>query len=139
MFYLWLLLVIVLSIVEIITVNLVSIWFVISGIVAMIASLFTDNLVIQISIFVILGLIFMILTRKIVKKIVPEKVKTNIDRIIGMQGIVITKIGKNKPGEVKVDGKIWTATSDETINQDEIVKILEINSTKLKVEKIKEW
>ena len=138
MFYLWLLLVIVLSIVEIITVNLVSIWFVISGIVAMIASLFTDNLVIQISIFVILGLIFMILTRKIVKKIVPEKVKTNIDRIIGMQGIVITKIGKNKPGEVKVDGKIWTATSDETINQDEIVKILEINSTKLKVEKIKE-
>lgn len=138
MFYLWLLLVIILSIVEIITVNLVSIWFVISGIVAMIASLFTDNLVIQISIFVILGLIFMILTRKIVKKIVPEKVKTNIDRIIGMQGIVITKIGKNKPGEVKVDGKIWTATSDETINQDEIVKILEINSTKLKVEKIKE-
>ncbi|MGN1358084.1 MAG: NfeD family protein [Bacilli bacterium] len=138
MFYLWLLLVIILSIVEIITVNLVSIWFVISGIVAMIASLFTDNLVIQISIFVILGLIFMLLTRKIVKKIVPEKVKTNLDRIIGMQGIVITKIGKNKPGEVKVDGKIWTATSDETINQDEIVKILEINSTKLKVEKIKE-
>ena len=138
MFYLWLLLVIILSVVEIITVNLVSIWFVISGIVAMIASLFTNNIVIQISIFVILGLIFMILTRKIVKKIVPEKVKTNIDRIIGMQGIVITKIGKNKPGEVKVDGKIWTATSDETINQDEIVKILEINSTKLKVEKIKE-
>ena len=138
MFYLWLLLVIILSVVEIITVNLVSIWFVISGIVAMIASLFTDNLVIQISIFVILGLIFMLLTRKIVKRIVPEKVKTNLDRIIGMQGIVITKIGKNKPGEVKVDGKTWTATSDETINQDEIVKILEINSTKLKVEKIKE-
>lgn len=138
MFYLWLLLVIILSVVEIITVNLVSIWFVISGIVAMIASLFTNNIVIQISIFVILGLIFMILTRKIVKKIVPEKVKTNLDRIIGMQGIVITKIGKNKPGEVKVDGKIWTATSNETINQDEIVKILEINSTKLKVEKIKE-
>ena len=138
MFYLWLLLVIILSVVEIITVNLVSIWFVISGIVAMIASLFTNNIVIQISIFVILGLIFMLLTRKIVKRIVPEKVKTNLDRIIGMQGIVITKIGKNKPGEVKVDGKIWTATSNETINQDEIVKILEINSTKLKVEKIKE-
>ena len=138
MFYLWLLLVIILSIIEIITVNLVSIWFVISGIVAMISSLFTENLVIQISIFVILGLIFMLLTRKIVKRIVPEKVKTNLDRIIGMQGIVITKIGKNNPGEVKVDGKIWTATSNETINQDEIVKILEINSTKLKVEKIKE-
>ena len=138
MFYLWLLLVIILSVVEIITVNLVSIWFVISGIVAMIASLFTNNIVIQITIFVILGLIFMLLTRKIVKRIVPEKVKTNLDRIIGMKGIVITKIGKNKPGEVKVDGKIWTATSNETINQDEIVKILEINSTKLKVEKIKE-
>ena len=49
------------------------------------------------------------------------------------------KITKNKPGEVKVDGKRWTAISNTTINENEPVKILEINSTKLKVEKIKEW
>ena len=76
--------------------------------------------------------------KKIIKKIIPDKEKTNLDRIIGMTGIVISKITKNKPGEVKVDGKIWTAISNTTINENEPVKILEINSTKLKVEKIKE-
>lgn len=139
MFYTWLSIVVALAILEIATVNLVSIWFVVSGIIAMITSLFTDNIIIQASIFIIFGIIFMLLTKKIIKKIIPNKEKTNLDRIIGMTGIVISKITKNKSGEVKVDGKIWTATSNTTINENEPVKILEINSTKLKVEKIKEW
>ena len=139
MFYTWLSIVVALAILEIATVNLVSIWFVVSGIIAMITSLFTDNILIQASIFIIFGIIFMLLTKKIIKKIIPDKEKTNLDRIIGMTWIVISKITKNKPGEVKVDGKIWTAISNTTINENEPVKILEINSTKLKVEKIKEW
>lgn len=139
MFYTWLSIVVALAILEIATVNLVSIWFVVSGIIAMITSLFTDNILIQASIFIIFGIIFMLLTKKIIKKIIPDKEKTNLDRIIGMTGIVISKITKNKSGEVKVDGKIWTAISNTTINENEPVKILEINSTKLKVEKIKEW
>jgi len=139
MFYTWLSIVVALAILEIATVNLVSIWFVVSGIIAMITSLFTDNILIQASIFIIFGIIFMLLTKKIIKKIIPNKEKTNLDRIIGMTGIVISKITKNKSGEVKVDGKIWTAISNTTINENEPVKILEINSTKLKVEKIKEW
>jgi hypothetical protein len=138
MFYTWLSIVVALAILEIATVNLVSIWFVVSGIIAMITSLFTDNILIQASIFIIFGIIFMLLTKKIIKKIIPNKEKTNLDRIIGMTGIVISKITKNKSGEVKVDGKIWTAISNTTINENEPVKILEINSTKLKVEKIKE-
>lgn len=139
MFYTWLSIVVALAILEIATVNLVSIWFVVSGIIAMITSLFTDNILIQASIFIIFGIIFMLLTKKIIKKIIPNKEKTNLDRIIGMTGIVISKITKNKSGEVKVDGKIWIAISNTTINENEPVKILEINSTKLKVEKIKEW
>ena len=138
MFYTWLSIVVALAILEIATVNLVSIWFVVSGVIAMITSLFTDNILIQASIFIIFGIIFMLLTKKIIKKIIPDKEKTNLDRIIGMTGIVISKITKNKSGEVKVDGKIWTAISNTTINENEPVKILEINSTKLKVEKIKE-
>ena len=138
MFYFWLALVIVLSIIEIATTNLVSIWFVASGILAMIGSLFTDNILIQIFIFVILGVLFMILTKKVISKIIPNKVKTNIDRIVGMKGKVIKEISPNKPGEIKVDGKIWTALSKEKIAEGEQARILEIDSTKLKVEKIKE-
>ena len=138
MFYIWLSIAIILSIIEMFTVNLVSIWFIVSSLIAMILSLFIDNVLIQITVFVLLGIILMLSTKKIIKKILPHKIKTNVDRIIGMQGIVTTKITKKIPGEVKVDGKYWTAFAEETINIDEVVEILEINSTKLKVKRLEE-
>ena len=139
MFYIWLSIVVLLAIIEILTGNLVSIWFVISGILSMITSLFITNVTIQITIFVIFGVLFMLLTKNTVKKIVPKKEKTNLDRVVGMEGIVTKKITKNTSGEVKVDGKYWTATADKTILPDTIVKVLALNSTKLKVEIVKEW
>ena len=138
MFYAWLTVVIILAIIEITTVSLVSIWFVFSGILAMITSVFTDNITTQLAIFVIFGLIFMLLTKKIAKRIIPNKIKTNIDRIIGMEGIVTEKITKNQSGEVKVDGKRWAAISNQELPVGSIVKILEINSTKLTVERMEE-
>lgn len=138
MFYIWLSIAIILSIIEMSTVNLVSIWFIVSSLIAMILSLFIDNVLIQITVFVLLGIILMLSTKKIIKKILPHKIKTNVDRIIGMQGIVTKKITKKIPGEVKVDGKYWTAFAEETINVDEVVEILEINSTKLKVKRLEE-
>lgn len=138
MFYIWLSIAVILAIIEMSTINLVSIWFIISSIAAMLTSLFIDNILLQIAIFVLLGTLLLILTKKITKKILPKKIKTNIDRIIGMQGIVTEKITKKIPGEVKVDGKYWTAISEETINTNETVEILEINSTKLKVKRMEE-
>ena len=138
MFYIWLAIAIILAIIEMSTINLVSIWYVISSIIAMITSLFIENIVIQVAIFVLGGTILLILTKDAIKKILPEKTKTNIDRIIGMKGIVTEKITKKTAGEVKVDGKHWTAIADETINEDETVEILEINSTKLKVKRTEE-
>ena len=138
MFYIWLSIAITLEIIEMSTINLVSIWYIISSIVAMLISLFTDNIAIQVSVFVLGGTILLILTKDAVKKILPEKTKTNIDRIVGMEGIITEKITKKTSGVVKVDGKYWTAIADETIEENTSVKILEINSTKLKVEKIEE-
>ena len=138
MFYIWLAIAVVLAIIEMSTVNLVSIWFIISSMLAMIISLFTDNIFIQMAIFVLGGTLLLIITKDAIKKILPVKTKTNIDRIIGMKGIVTEKITKKTLGEVKVDGKRWTAIADETINTDETVEILEINSTKLKVKRMEE-
>lgn len=138
MVYMWLIIVIILGIFEMLTTNLVSIWFVISGIITMIISLFCDNLYIQFGTFVILGVLLMPLSKKVYKKIKKDKVKTNIDRIVGMKGIVTENITKDNIGEVKVDGKKWSAYSDTDISKDEIVKVLSISSTKIKVEKWEE-
>ena len=134
----WLIIILILSFLEAITVNVVSIWFIISGIVTMLLSFFIEDIFIQCAIFVILGVILLLTTRKLVTRLLKsDNVKTNFDRIIGMTGIVTEKIEKNKSGEIKVDGKRWSAESNENIEIGETVKVLKINSTKVGVEKEK--
>lgn len=85
----------------------------------------------------LLGVILVITTKPIlVKKLKSKKEATNLDRVIGMEGIVTEKITKRENGEVKVDGKKWTACADKAIKVGETVKVLEINGVKLKVEKV---
>ena len=135
----WLIIIILLSIIEAFTINLVSIWFIVSGIITLVISLFTNNIIIQIAVFILLGVILLLSTKNILQKYLTSKnEKTNYDRIIGMKGIVTEKIIKNTVGEVKVDGKLWSAYADTTIQKDSIVEVLEINSTKIKVKEVEE-
>lgn len=139
MSYIWLGIVILLTLVECMTVGLTTIWFVVSALVALIVSLMVDNFVMQFGIFVMLGVFLLITTRPLLLKFIkPKEEKTNFDRILGMEGIVTEEITKNKIGEVKVDGKNWSAYSTKKIAKDSIVKILQIEGTKLKVEKVEE-
>ena len=135
--YMWLMVIILLALVEVMTINLTTIWFVISGIVALILSFFIDSFIIQFSVFVILGVILLITTKPILKKFIKvNNEKTNLDRVIGMKGVVTSKIEPLSVGEVKVDGKKWTAYADKKIDKDEIVKVLKIDGVKIKVEKV---
>ena len=137
MFYMWLIIIIILGFIEAITFDLVTIWFIISGIIAMLLSFVIDNVFIQFASFVILGILFVILTRPFIKK-VKHNERTDIDRIIGMKGKVTETIEKNGIGEVKVDGKLWSAYSDKEIKVGSTLKVLSINSVKLKVEELKD-
>ena len=132
----WLIIIIALTILEIATIGLVSIWFIASGIVALILSFFVDSFYIQFAVFVVLGIILLITTRPILTRlIVPKKSKTNLDRVIGMTGIVTEEITKNEVGEVKVDGKKWSAVAKSKINVGDEVIIKDIDGVKLIVEK----
>ena len=132
----WLILVIVLTIIEVATVNLLTIWFVISGIVALILSFFIEDVAIVSTIFAVLGIILLITTRPILKKYLPtQRERTNIDRVIGMKGIVTEEIKKNVIGEVKVDGKKWSAISNKKIEVDEEGRVDAIEGVKLIVRK----
>ena len=136
MVYFWLGLVIFLGFVEAITINLVSIWFVISGLIALIISLIIDNFVIQFGVFVVVGIVLMLTTRSSLEKKLVKKEKTNLDRVIGMKGFVTLDIDENNVGEVKVDGKKWSAVSKQSLKVGDMVKILKIDGVKLEV---KSW
>ncbi len=137
MFYVWLIVVILLTLLELMTINLTTIWFVLSGLAALGLSFVTKNFLLQFGCFVILGIILLIVTKPFVTKVLDKKKqKTNLDRIIGMNGIVMKNIEDMNYGEVKVDGKIWTAFADEKIKKDEKVEVLEISGSKIKVRKV---
>ena len=139
MVWIWLGLVVTLTLIEVLTTNLVTIWYIASSLVALILSFFVDSYLVQFSVFVILGTILLFTTRDyLVNLIVKKKEKTNLDRVVGMTGIVTEEITKKKAGEVKVDGKRWTAISDKKIKVDSTVKVLEIDGVKLKVEEVSE-
>ena len=132
----WLFIVVLLIVIEVCTVNLVSIWFIASGIVSMIISIYFDNFLCQFAVFVIGGIILLLLTRKFLIDLLKVKsTDTNLDRVIGMEGVVREPIDKNKVGEVKVDGKLWSATAKEKIAEGENVLVERIDGVKLIVRK----
>lgn len=133
---LWIIIILVLTVLEISTVGLVSIWFIASALVSLILSFFIESFYIQFAVFVILGLILLITTRPLLAKFIKTKnSSTNLDRVIGMTGIVTEEISKNTVGEVKVDGKKWSAISNKKIAVGQEVIIKDIEGVKLIVEK----
>ncbi len=134
----WLVLAVVMAILEGVTVQLVSIWFVAGAVSACIASLITDNILIQIGVFVLVTAIALIATRPIVKRLKEKKKEpTNADKYIGRTGVVIEKIDNNSAqGLIRVGASKWTARSvDNTvIEKDQKVKVLSIEGVKLIVE-----
>ena len=132
----WFILFLIFLFIELITVTLVTIWFAIGAIAAVITTLFTDSIVIQAIVFVVVSVISLLITKPLVKKFKKFDITpTNSDRVIGKVGEVIKKIDTNKYGEVKVFDSIWTAKSDKAIDVGEKVKILSIEGVKLIVKK----
>jgi membrane protein implicated in regulation of membrane protease activity len=64
-----------------------------------------------------------------------RKVKTNIDTIIGQQGIVLKSISKNFDGRVRVSNEQWRARADKDIEQGEEITVTSISGVTLIVEK----
>lgn len=132
----WFIAFVILLIIELVTVNLVTIWFAIGAVAAIITTIFTDSVLIQTIVFIIVSITSLLITKPLIKKVKEFDVTpTNSDRVIGKVGDVTKKIGKNKYGEVKIYGNTWTASSKEEIDVGERVKVLSIEGVKLIVEK----
>ena len=134
----WFIAFVILLVIEFVTVNLVTIWFAIGAVAAIITTIFTDSILIQSIVFVVVSVIALLITKPLINKFKKFEVEpTNSDRVIGKVGEVTQTIGKNKYGEVKVYGNTWTASSKQVINVGERVKVLSIDGVKLVVEKEK--
>ena len=128
----WFILIFAFLLLESLTLNLVTIWFAFGSLCAFISTCFTDNLIIQLVVFVITSAISLIFTKPIFDKYIKKNiVRTNFDVIIGKEGIVTKDIKKNENGRVKVDGKSWMATSKSEIKEGTEVEIIKIEGAKV--------
>ena len=134
--YSWLILFVILIILELCTINLTTIWFAFGALCSFVSSYFTNNLILQLIIFIVMTTLSLIFTKPIFDKYVKKKSeKTNLDMIIGKIGIAKTDIEPLKKGRVYICGKEWMAVSDEKIKKDEKVEALRIEGAKIIVKR----
>ena len=130
-------------IIEIVTVGFFVFWFAIAALITALLSLFIHNIIAQATIFIIISVILIFLTKPLTDKITKkDKVSTNVNALIGQEGTVIKEInsGSNKIGQVKILGDTWSAvTTNDFTNAIPVgsnVKILKIDGVNLIVEPV---
>jgi len=112
--WLWVALTVFFAIIEVFTLGLTTIWFAIAALVMVFLSFLHIPLVFQVLIFLAISAVLLFFTRPIaIKKLKVGKVKTNVDSLIGKCALVTKKITEFDRGEVKINGIIWTARTED--------------------------
>ncbi len=138
---LWIIFLVVFLIIEALTVNLVTTWFAIGSLGAIVVASLGAEMIWQIVTFLCVSALALVIARPIIKKHIKTKaVPTNADRVIGETGIVTDDITSDKfAGQVSIAGREWSAVSDDhsAISVGTRVIVKEISGVKLIVEKEK--
>lgn len=137
----WLLIAGFFFVLEIVTFGFLVFWFAISALITMVFSLFIENVIAQVIIFIVLSTVLLFATKPFVEKITRKDDKTNTFSIVGKVAKVIKPIEPIEgTGQIKVEGDVWSAKSynDTFIEQDTEVIIERIDGVKAIVKPLKE-
>ena len=140
MFWVWVTAAVVFLILELMTPTFVFACFVVGSIAAGVYSYFyPESYYWQVGIFIVLTVGLLPLTRTLARKITKESPqKSNIDALIDKVALVTKAIDPDLGGQVKIEGEIWMARADESVAENEKVRIVSVSGTKVHVEKLTE-
>ena len=132
----WLCAVILFLIVEALVPGLVSIWFAVGSVPALISALCGGPVWLQVVLFLVCSVLALVLTRPLAKKYVNSRVQpTNADMLIGKDCVVKETVDNLQgTGAVSVGGKVWTARTEaegEVLPVGSVAKVLRIDGVKL--------
>lgn len=135
----WLAVLVVCVGIEIATMGLTTIWFAGGALVSAILAALNAPLWLQVVAFFVVSLILLYLTRPVaVKYFNKDRVKTNVESLIGRQAIVISEIDNLQGiGQVTVGGQEWSARSvkdDVQLPVGSVVVVRSVSGVKLIVE-----
>ena len=133
----WLVAMLVFLFVEAQSVTMVSLWFAAGALAALIGTLCGAELWLQIVLFLAVSIALLASLRPLARKyFTPKLTKTNVDSVIGMQGLVTVQIDNiTAQGQVKLGAMEWTArsTSGKTIPAGTLVTVDKVEGVKVLV------
>ncbi|WP_342276717.1 NfeD family protein [Spiroplasma endosymbiont of Nebria brevicollis] len=138
----WGLLAITCVTIELLTTNLITIWFALGSIVGLIVGAFNVIWYWQIIIFLTTTIITLAVGYPLLQQYIHSKptLKTNLDGLINQQAEMMNDYPNNHkvPGIAKLDGKTWTvfSTTNDNFKKGEIVLVTSIIGVKLVIKKI---
>ncbi|HIW36883.1 MAG TPA: NfeD family protein [Candidatus Treponema faecavium] len=108
--WVWLAAAVLCLIIEACTLGLTTVWFALSAFV-MIPIGFTPLAAeLQVLLFLLIACVLLVFTRPAaVKKLKIGAARTNIDSLHGKKALVITTVHPYEPGEIKINGVVWSA------------------------------
>ena len=122
--------------------HLVSIWFAIGALSAMIGAALHASVVVQILLFVGVSAVLLICLWPFTRKVLnPKLEKTNVDATVGQRGHVTQAIDNiDATGQVKLGGMYWSArsVSGEKIEKGTLVQVERVEGVKAFVSPVKE-
>ncbi|MBQ8371945.1 MAG: NfeD family protein [Clostridia bacterium] len=132
----WIVVLAVALVAELITEQLVSIWFVPGALVASILGFVDAPIYWQIIAFLVLSIIGVFVFRRFLSKFFKREVaRTGVDAIIGEKCVVTEKISNFAGcGQAKVKGQVWSArgcSDDDVFEEGEVLQIVAIEGVKL--------
>ena len=135
MIWIWLAVAIIFIIIEAMTVGLTTIWFAAGALIALVLAFLKIGPMAQVIVFLVVSLALLGTTRKVfVNKLKTGSEKTNVDALIGEEGVVVEEITPHNVGLVKVKGQNWSAVAEDkeaTIVKDTTVNVVAIEGVKL--------
>ena len=131
----WLALMVVFLLIEASTVTLVSTWFAVGALAALIAGLLNAPVWLQVMVFVLVSAAALSALRPLVRRYVTPKItKTNVDAVVGSTGLVTVAIDNvSAVGQVKLGAMYWTArsTAGNRIPEGTLVQVDRIEGVKV--------
>lgn len=136
----WLAAAVIFGLFEAGAVSLVCLWFMFGSVFAFFSSFFTDNVVVQVLVFLIVSVLSLVFIRPVAKRYVNKYTKGgNINSKINKKGTVVKAIEKGEKGRVKIGDVEWVAVSEnEDIPQGSKVNVVKIEGNTLLVKNIEE-
>lgn len=136
----WLIACIVFVVIEVVTLNLTTIWFAIGAIAAYLCGFIGAGFWGQFIVFTVISVLMLAFTRPFAQRYLnKDRIKTNAESLAGQTARTISSLDNKKGfGSVVVNGQEWSAISSDdniVIEAGEDVEILEVQGVKLVVKK----